>query len=399
VKLAAVLVTAAALAIPAAQAKGPSPVLGIDWNGDHSRLAWFDPATLDQLPGRKAPLSSHSGSWSLSPDRSVLAVAGATFNDLRFVDTRRMRVLGDLTLAPGVSGAVDNVTWLRSGRLLATVQSQDGTILVVVDPVHRRLLRRELLPKAFGVARLPDGVALLLGPYEGFGPAVFAVVDANGNLVRKVTVDRIPVGRVVTDQSTHAVDMQQPGFAVDAAGGRAFLVGPDFQVATVDLRTFDVAYHGGSGRSLAARRKEISGTARSARWLGNGTLAVAGTDFHGAYDGQPMGLRLIDTRDWSSQLVDPQLGGVGAGEGLLYGSVTTAGHQQYAVYGLDGALRYRLDLEPDTYLSLQGPYAYVCRSAALLRVLDAATGATLRQASSTPLPACASLLYGQTSQG
>jgi hypothetical protein len=133
-------------------------------------------------------------------------------------------------------------------------------------------------------------------------------------------------------------------------------------LATVDLRTFDIAYHDGGGRSLTARRKEISGTERAARWLGNGTLAVAGTDFHGAYDGQPMGLRLIDTRDWSSQDVDPQLGGVGAAGGLLYGAVTTAGHQQWAVYGLDGAVRYRLNLEPDTYLSLQGPDAYVCRS-------------------------------------
>jgi len=46
----------------------------------------------------------------------------------------------------------------------------------------------------------------------------------------------------------------------------------------------------------------------------------------------------------------------------------------------------------------EGPYAYVCSGYAAIRILDAATGTTLHEVSSYPLPACAILLFGQSSQ-
>jgi hypothetical protein len=104
VKRVAVLGVAATLALPAAWAKGPQPVLGIDWNDrTGTRLARIDPSTLALKPGRKVLLGGHSLPWSFAPDRSKLVLAGDG-STLRFVDTRKMRVLGDLRL--GLAGIV-----------------------------------------------------------------------------------------------------------------------------------------------------------------------------------------------------------------------------------------------------------------------------------------------------
>jgi hypothetical protein len=71
-KLAAAVVVAAALVLPAAQAadrRGAQPVLGFDAakNG-FQRLAWFNPMTLKRLRGPEARLGQSTGSWGFSPD-------------------------------------------------------------------------------------------------------------------------------------------------------------------------------------------------------------------------------------------------------------------------------------------------------------------------------------------
>jgi hypothetical protein len=130
-KLAAALVVAAALVLPAGQAaerKTLAPVLGFDVaKSGVSRLAWFDPLTLSTMRGRKAPIGRYTGSWSFSPDRSALAIAAAQTTGserqpllkLRFVNARGMRVLGEISLG---DPRVDSVSWLLSGRLLAVIR-------------------------------------------------------------------------------------------------------------------------------------------------------------------------------------------------------------------------------------------------------------------------------------
>src|SRR5689334_20001651 len=111
-------VLGAILALPAAQAGGPQPVLGFAWGGTIAgRLAWFDPATLDPLRGRKVELGRHVGPWAFSSDRSILAVANPETASIRFVNARAMRRAGDLQLR-GFGGGdyVVGLAWSRADR-------------------------------------------------------------------------------------------------------------------------------------------------------------------------------------------------------------------------------------------------------------------------------------------
>ena len=119
-KLAAVLAVAATLGLPAAAAKAPQPVLGIDWNDrTGTRLVRVDPETLAIQPGRKVLLAGHTSPWAFSPDRTKLVIGGDGAS-LRFVDARNMRFVGDLGL--GLKGSIDYLAWARADRLLARVR-------------------------------------------------------------------------------------------------------------------------------------------------------------------------------------------------------------------------------------------------------------------------------------
>jgi hypothetical protein len=390
-KLAAVLAVAATFAIPAAAANPPRVVLGIDWNDrTGTRLAQFDPRTLAIQPGRKVLLAGHTSPWAFSPDRTKLALGGDGAT-LRFVDVRKMRVLGDLRL--GAAGLVDYLDWARADRLLVVVLGESGdSTVVLVDAARRRVIRTiSIEGSVFGAAAFPGGLVVLLGDSAGRGPAEVAVVDAQGAL-RTVTVDQISAG--YTDYGDGLVEVRRPGLAVDAAAHRAFVVDADFTVAEIDLDGFAVAYHRQSTRSLA---KFLPGPSRVARWLGNGVLAVAGANYQSYAN--PVGLHLIDTRTWTWRVVDPKVASFEVGRGVLAGTDNPfdAAPRHYSVYGIDGSFRYSVDVPALQSLVVQGSYAYVCRGRGLMRVLDARTGAVLHRYRSSTLPLCATLLYGQSS--
>jgi hypothetical protein len=390
----AVAAIAATLSLPAAWAKGSQPVLGIYGNSTgKARLAWFDPSTLTKLPGRQVALTGHTWPWAFSPDRARLVLAGSEdAKQLRFVNARSMRVLGQVPLR--YAGGVRSMRWVGSDAVLALVQGNFDATIVVVDAARRRIVRTTKLEDriAYDVAPFGDGFALLLGKPNGVSTAAVAVVDGEGK-ARIVDVPGVSVG---TNQIGDAsqFETRRPGFAVDPAGGRAFVVDADFTVAEVDLDTLKIAYHGRSARSLA---KNVNGPSREAHWLGSGMLAVAGVDYSGDERGAPVGLRLIDTHDWSRRLVDPNVAFVDVGDGILVGiGPLLDGPRHYEVYGFDGVARYSVDLERLEWLFVQGPYAYTCSNDGAQRVMDGTSGATLREFSAT-LPACASLLYGQSS--
>jgi len=411
---AAAVVVAAALVLPAAQAAERKtvmpPVLGFDqtkllrqrhWTSVY-RLAWFDPTTLATLRGRKARLGRYVSSWSFSPDRSVLAVAGRnTYQGqvqykLRFVNARSMRVVGQLALP--ATWFINWVTWLGPDRLLAIVYDSGNRSLVVVDPSTRRLIRSvPLVRPPENVVRLPNGLALLLGSQDSIAPAVLAVVDHDGAL-RTVTLDRISIGTAFDgDVESHA------GLTVDEAGDRAFVVDADFTVAEVDLKTLRVAYHGGSARSLAkaaygpARSAAWLGSGIVAAWLGNGLLATAGVNYSGdETQGEPVGLRLIDTRSWSTRFVDPNVRGVWRvpGSPIFVATSGPLSSIHYDVYNVDGTLRYQFGLADSEWLRLEGPFGYVCggtNKSRVLRMLSVADGLQERFAGKPP--ACPNLLY------
>jgi hypothetical protein len=191
----------------------------------------------------------------------------------------------------------------------------------VIDPRTRRVLRRVTLPGPVSGRRvLADGrIAYLTSTAGAFGPARVAIADADGNL-RVADVGRISTGTVYdADTRDPHGTVRSAGFAVDPAGGRAYVVSPELLVAEVDLATLAVTYHGAT-RALA---KSIEGPMRSAAWLGDGLLAVSGADYSATGTGarkvvsRPFGLYVVDTRTWSVRLVDPAASWFRQAPGLL----------------------------------------------------------------------------------
>jgi hypothetical protein len=84
------------------------------------------------------------------------------------------------------------------------------------------------------------------------------------------------------------------------------------------------------------------------------------------------------------------------GAGVLVGSAPFCCPFEFAVYGRDGALRYRFQLQGEQ-LQVRGQYGYVCRSASLTRVIELQTGATVRELQADHAPICATLLSGRSS--
>lgn len=390
---------------PARAAKTLPPVLGISYRSPRGTLAWFDPLTLRMLPGRKAPLGGHLGSWTFSADRSVLAICSgdgstASIPGIRLVSARAMRVLGDVRISR--YGGCDSLTWLRRDRLLAVVWIGDRSELVVVDPLTRRIVRREPLangPTALGRTR--DELVLLLSTSD-IAPARVAVADPDGR-VRIANVDRVLAGTVVDRQSSdYRARTIWPGLAVDPDSRRAFLVPASGPIAEIDLATLAVSYREIDRPSLlrrfltwltpSAQAKVREGPVREARWLGDGIIAVSGMDYSVASDarggplyvGTPAGLSLVDTGSWTSRELSRDASGFAVGEGLVIaqgGRWDSGAERGYGpglqAFDLDGRERWKLHSGEYRWIDTAGPvgYAYVAEGRA--EIVDLATGLVL----------------------
>ena len=253
------------VALPAASAKGPQPVLGIDGSSTTSaRLAWFDPSSLAKLPGRKVPLAGHTWPWAFSPDRSRLAIAGQeNAKQLRFVNARTMRVLGQVPLR--YAGEVQDLTWVRPDRVLAYVQGYfDGTI-VVVNAATRRIERTTSLSDrtAYGAGRFAGGLALLLGKYEGFSPAAVGVIDADG-AVRLSSTQTSPLRRSTSTLSPSRITRRALGrWRRQSTGPR----GPPAGSATASSRSL-------VSTTAVTRAAPRSGCASSTRTPGRAVWSI-----------------------------------------------------------------------------------------------------------------------------
>jgi hypothetical protein len=370
-------------------------------------LVRVSPSTLRVQAGRRVLLGDRASAWSYSPDGSRLVLADSTlFGWLRFVDVTRMRALGDLRLNAG--GFVRATAWLGPDRLVAVASYEQETTLVLVDPVRRRVLASQELQGSFEeLARSGDTAAVLLSPWRGIGPATLAVVDRSGT-VRTADVGRIRVGtdpfereRIDVIRSAHA------GLAVDPASGRAFVVGAASPLAEIDLASLAVRYHDlARPVSLLGRLRDWiepsaeakgapDGPSRSARWLGDGRLAVWGYDNHGSVSGNdirwsqtPVGLSVVDTRDWSVRTIDPTASEAApAGSGLLaWSSLWNSDARKLSgtglsLYDLAGNRRFHVFGERSVpYAVPVGARALVAflTSTASFAVVDLQTGRVLR---------------------
>ena len=366
-KLLAAAIAAAVLGLPSAQASSPATVPGLVYTAGYgnSMVARYDPVTLERS-GPRIRLGGNANSWGWSPRRRYLAVASYA-QRLTVFEAATMRVVSRIRLAPG-GGVARVVTW-AGDHVLAVVEAPFGTVVAAVDPLGARVVRSTRLMRPFGyhLERLPEGLVFLLGARSRIGPVQLAVVDAEG------------VTRVVTVRQAAA----RAGLAVDPVGRRAYVVDGE-HVLTVDLRTLAVS-DPGPLRTLA---KAPLGSERSARWLGNGLLAVSGLD-RDAKTAKPAGLRLVDVRDWTSRTIDPTATSFTvAGRVLLVEERSSHRALNVTAYGFDGRRRYQRDLTGSWWMKKQGRLGYACRGLLLHTVIDLRTGNTVRSGfpARTPCP-------------
>jgi hypothetical protein len=378
-----------------------------------------DPVTLGTLPGRRVPPAGHNFGWSFSPDRSQLAIGSdAPRAELRLIDLKRMRVLGDVKVA--AEGSVFASTWAGAQRVLVIVISPGccglgDTTVTGVDPSTRRVLWRRALGGSLQAgARFHRSLVLVLGPRgRRIGGSRLVIVNAEGR-VGSARLDEIRSGlggSSTTGPDKLVTDIWNPGLAIDPAGARAFVVQAGAPIAEVDLRTLQVRSHTlAEPISLLGRlhnwlepkadAKADEGPTRQALWLGRGLLAVTGYDGHASLDAQgrqaawetPAGLTLIDTRHWRARKLQSGVTDAALIDGTLFawslawdsrtGKFAGNGLSGYA---LDGSRRFHLyGHDPISGVQPLGSRVLVggCSGSRLFRqaaLIDARSGHELRR--------------------
>jgi hypothetical protein len=389
-------------------------LVGLVYADDGARLSQLDESTLEPFGPRSARIG-FAGTWALErPDGHLAAIATTLFaNDskqvVRFVNLSSHRLVRRTIQLDGYAWAL---LWARPDRLVAVVSTCcDGRAAIeTFDTGSRKLVSRRMLDGGMGtLARSSDGLVLLETPWNAIGPSRLDLIGADGSM-RSVALDRVIAG--VTwpqDVSSDPLGTQrEPALAIDPAGYRAFVVQPDGPAAEIALRTLAVSYHDISApRSLLRRfsdwfapvaaAKGINGPRRTAAWLGDGLLAVTGSDEHAvrksdssiamSYDAA--GLAILDTRDWSIQRLDPGADTVTVADGVLLatgrrlapGQDTPTG-MGLAAYGADRSLRFRLFQGASSWvLRVLGGRAYVENGIGQesIAVVDLGSGAVLAQ--------------------
>ncbi len=391
----AALVAVLALALPAAQAGsagGVEPVLGRDWKT--KTVARYDPLTLRRVAGPSVPAGFFTGPWAWDAARTRLALTRYDSPQLRIVDAVKMKVVGDVQLRRFlVGGGADAVTWVGPNRLLAVTRGVEGLSFALVDAQKLAVVHTSSVRGApFDVEPTVNGLAALVGPERGIGRARLALARADGS-VRTVPLPGVSVGyrTLVPAKGDPRVRSVVPGFAVDPAGTLAVAVTGTGRAVAVDLRTLAVAEHDLVERRTQRVQKSMEGPQRYARWAGDGLIAVTGSNWStgpgSRTSAQAFGVRLVDTRDWTTRTIDPGASSFSLAPGLVlaYGGSWSGTKSTYTgvhAYGLDGALRWSLYEGQDAYVSVRGTLAYVQRHVGsnrplALDVVDPATGTVL----------------------
>ena len=297
-----------------------------------------------------APNGGHPG---LSPDGRTLALGGENFGELLLVDLARLRRTARIVVFPGsgrdVGIEVQVASWPRPHRLVV-VGTLDGTWwaphpseLVIVDPVRRRIVRRQRLGgSVFDVATTRGGTAaVLVDRYRDKVPMLVVVPPTGGVWhagLRSLDLggrDGVHLG------GEYFPPVRPPALAVDGRR-HAFVVVADRPIADIDLTDRVVRYHavGLPHLHLAMPPAEAPGSGGvhltysvGARWFGAHTLAVEGSDeYPGLVPGYGVGhryadrrLEVVDTSSWRLVRSVPATGCERA-VGLFICSATTWGY-------------------------------------------------------------------------
>ena len=343
------------------------------WQGAGARVTTIDRGRLTAIRPRSARLGAVDA-WAFAPDGSGLAVAAHANANSPDPDSIRVVRLPSLKLVPKavrLDGSARTLLWSHPDRIVALVGycCPDTAAIDIVDPLTQRVLERHELDGAVvAVGRAADSLVLLAAPSRAIGASRLLVVAADGRL-RTVGLERISSGYFWPDASTNPIGTQRiPALAVGRANGRAYVIAADGLAAEIDLSTLVVSYHElAAPRSLVARltgwlqpsaeAKGLNGPARQARWLGDGLIALTGTDEtairdaggQDSFSSEPAGVAIVDTRDWTVRMLDRGADSATIADDalLVTGRSWSSASQQthgmgLAAYGPDRALRFRL---------------------------------------------------------
>ncbi|MGH3009871.1 MAG: hypothetical protein ACRDLM_10780 [Gaiellaceae bacterium] len=331
-----------------------------------------------------------------------------------------MRVLAMPSMRPqgrvlSVGSEAIAFSWDGSSRLLVLAGRccPGSAQIVAIDVRSGTVTGRWPVPgTVVRFARTRTGFVLLVGPRNQIGTAELVAADAHG--LRVARLGRVRAGFVPGSMRTVAISNDRfPALAVDGVGRRAFVVDPDGTVATVALGSLAVSYHlPQPSRSLFARfdrwlvpvaqAKGDNGPWRQAQWLGDGLLAVAGTDWQarGQLRGnvisetltdRPAGLEIVNTQTWHVHTLDANADSFTVANGLLLATGTrwnvTASENRTSGEGLvaydaHGRVHFRVFAGRSVYVNVvAGGRAYVTVVASNgyehQRVLDLRTGRVL----------------------
>jgi hypothetical protein len=404
---------AAASAAPATSCAG-GPLFGVARSEGGRVFARIGRRTLRPRPASRIPLPTgvYGWSWDSSPTCDAVALGGER-GRVVLVDLERGRRVGTLSL--GGRWAVGQVAWPRADRLVGLTGSFDAPRVVTVSvPGGREVATRRIAGRPWAVEVTSLGILVLAGPGERVGSATLALATPDGGLLR-VPLPRIRTGFDEVNPRRLLGRQIVPGLAVDEAAGRAYVVAANEPlVAEVDLATGTVAYHAVQSGGRAARPTPVAakglayGAYRTARWVGDGAIAVAGEVTRIRRDWRraarrglpvtrtdPYGLQLIRTADWTATTLNPLFQSFTLAGGLLLGmnsdplALEGAKPTGLVAYGTDGRRRFtRFSGEARGWLRAAAwPYAYV-RDLRPRRtyVVDLRSGRTVGEAGSRRPP-------------
>jgi hypothetical protein len=401
---------AAGFAAPASSAASCSsakrPLFGVARAGSGRVLARIGRRSLRPRPAPRIrlPAGMYGWSWAPSPDCEAVALGGDRGRVL-LVDLERGRPIRGLSL--GGRWAVGQVAWPRADRLTGLTGPFRAVRAVTVSvPAGRVVASRRIGGRPWVIEPTSLGLAVLAGPGERIGSATLVLADPDGELLR-APLRRIMVGFQVDPRRLLGRQLI-PGLAVDEAGGGAYVIAANEPlVAEVSLLDGAVTYHelrGGAeaaGPIPVAAKGIANGAYRTARWVGDATIAVSGEDTRTRPDSrraarrgqtiartEPYGLRLIQTADWTTTTLNPLLKSFTLTGGLLLGMnaepASLGGREPTGLvaYGEDGRRRFtRLRDRGRAWLrDVAWPYAYVREiSPRRTLVVDLRTGRTVAQ--------------------
>jgi hypothetical protein len=340
----------------------PTPSLALVWKKDDGvRLAHLDARKM-RVGKARSPQLDYVDAWTFDPDHRLLAFTsnptqwGVWPDVLRFVQPSTLRFTPARTTLAAPARAL---LWARPDRIVAVeVDCCDAPQIVVetIDVAIGSVVSTQRLDVR--VVRRPRAASDSVEPHRRRDAAC-----------RSVVLDRVVAGTSPSDDTSGEVftTVRHPALVVDRAGDHAYVVQPDGPAADVDLETLAVSYHDLQAPSSALRRLSAwltpsaeakgwwDGPSRYGVWLGDGLIAITGGnatmrhDANGNVDvtDEPSGLTIVDTRDWSVQMVDPGADWALVSAHLLLATGGTYGNDVQSGMGLaayksDRSLKFRL---------------------------------------------------------